>query len=59
MSGSDSLNVLPVVLVGAVNSSLVPVGPVYPILKGGDGEGMTENISGIENDPTARPVVVA
>lgn len=59
VSRSDSLNIFPIVLVGTVDSSLVPVGPVHPILKGGDGEGMTKNISGVKNDPSSGPVVVA
>lgn len=42
---SDSLNVFPVELVSTVHGSLIPVGPVHPVLEGGDGERMAEHIS--------------
>lgn len=45
MCRSNSLNVFAVELVGAVDGSLVPVGPVDPVFERGDGERMTKHVS--------------
>lgn len=59
VSRSDSLHILPIELVGAIDCGLVPVGPVDVVLEGGDGEGMTEHVSGVEDHTASGPVVAA
>lgn len=59
MSRCNSLNVLPVELVGAVDGCLVPVGPVHIVFEGGDRERVAEHVSRVQDHATRRPIVVA
>lgn len=58
MKGGDRLDILSIEFVGAENGFLVPVGPVHPILKCGDGERMSEGVGGVEDHIASRPIVI-